>query len=570
MNMPSLSQTLALATMFFVVSGSILSPLAVSQATGSERSAILATQSVDGSFSPKVVRGTRGNTLNISASVDGPATLNLGSPGNGFWVQMEISGSTEISLNTYETSVEQIVSGGGSLTKKVKEVDRPLAAATYDMNITVDGREVALGKFIIKPRSPPEFSGNIDQWIIPPTTDVSEVTDPVETEGSIPVDSGTIPSVAKGRWVVLAVNTSEFSNGFLRSSENASDLFTAQFEQQSSTMNVQPNRFDETDIEKFVNEPQTDSLYAFVNTGRHGIEAGDRYRANVSVVGDNPFVDGQPSTTADFSVVTARAQLEHATDPIQVNGTDTIRGTTTLPPGERINITASYDGIPPFVETKQATVRANQTFQTTFDFSDVRRGDRFTITLSDQNKKYSAVRIWEVRLNYTGDQITLTEDASVTGEAKVEPGSQFDVQVHYNEGSSSFTKNQRVVVNQTGGFTANFDLSDASSTGNLSVEIPEYNKTVPASLTTKESTFTTTSTTQTTTRETTKTTRTTTSKTTTNEAATEAGITQASSGNPESPINQQTIEDSQSVPGFRAITTIIVLVGCFLVAIRRQ
>jgi len=542
---------------------------AIYSVAGSDQNRALSTPSTDASFSPKVVRGTRGNTLNISASVDGPATLNLGSPGNGFWVQMEISGSAEISLDTYETDVDDIVNGGGTLTKKVKQVDRPLAAATYDMNITIDGREVALGKFIIKPRGSPQFSDEIDQWIIPPTTNIGEVTDPVETEGAIPVDAETEPSVAKGRWVVLEVNTSEFSNGFVRSTENASDLFGVTFEQQNSTMNVQPNRFDESEIEKFVHVPQDDSLYAFVNTGRHGIEPGDRYRVNVSVVGESPFVDGQPSVTTNFSVVTARAQIEHATEPIQVNKTETIRGTTTLPPGEMINITATYDGIPPFIEPKQTTVRANQTFQTTFDFSDVRRGDRFTITLPDQNQEYHAVRTWEVRLNHTGNQLTLTEDGTITGEAKLEAGSQFEIQANYKHESSSFTKSQRVVVDQTGGFTAHFDLNDASPDGNLSISIPDYNKTVPANLRTQEPTPTAQTTTSTATT-TTTTTHTTSAKTTTTQTTTSSGLTQASSAQHQTPISQQTIEDSQSVPGFGSLTTIIVLLGALLVAIRRQ
>jgi len=569
MNIPSIPQTLAVATVFFVVSGSILSPLVVGSAAGANRETALATQSTSASFSPNVVRVTQGNTLNISASVDGPATLNLGSPENGFWVQMEISGSTEISLDTYETEVDDIVNGGGTLTTKVKQVDRPLAATTYDMNITVDGREVALGKFIIKPRGSPEFSDDIDQWIIPPTTNIGEVTDPVEIEDAIPVDAETEPSVAKGRWVVLEVNTSEFSNGFVRSSESASDLFGVTFEQQSSTMNVQPNRFDESEIEKFVHVPQDDSLYAFVNTGRHGIEPGDRYRANVSVVGESPFVDGQPSVSTNFSVVTARAKIEYATEPIPVNETETIRGTTTLPPGETINITATYDGIPPFIEPKQATVRANQTFQTTFDFSDVRRGDRFTITLPDQNKEYHAVRTWEVRLNHTGDQLTLAEDATITGEAKLEAGSQFEIQANYKRESSSFTKSQHVVVNQSGGFTAHFDLSDASPDGNLSISIPNYNKTVPANLRTQEPTPTAQTTTATATTTTTAT-HTSTAKTTTTQTTTNSGLTQASSAQQQTPISQQTIEDSQSVPGFGSLTTIIVLLGALLVAIRRQ
>ncbi|WP_202932753.1 BGTF surface domain-containing protein [Halorussus salinus] len=548
-----------------IVAASVSPPVIAGSTSETPNQASLSVPT--GSFSETVVRGTRGEKINISAAADSQATLNLGSPENGFWVQMNFSGSTEVTLDTYQTNIDDIVSGGQIEQTARRQFGRPLAATTYDMNITINGREVARGKFIIEPYGESKFVDDIDTWIAPASNGMKDVERPSELSNAIPIDAGENATVPQGRWVAFRVNTSGFNDGFLRSGANASDLFSATFTEVNPDINKQPHTFDSSEVRTFESVQQEDALYLFVNTGRHGINAGSTYRVNVSAKGNSPFIEYPESITTNFTVIEPQVNVEYSSNPMVVNSTATLRGTTTLLPGETINVTAKYDGVPPILETKETEVRMNQTFAVTFDLSNVRRGDRVIFTLPDQKKSYKAVRAWDVRLNYTGDSINLQEDAKIAGEAKLEPGSQFEVQAKYKEGATRFTKTKQVVVTQTGEFAVNFDLSDASPKGNLSIRIPEYNKTVPAVLTETPPTITTistvsTPTTTTTTQTTTKTTATTqTPTTTTKDVITQRAINES--------LTQRPKESGQSIPGFTAMSSLVGLLSVLLLMLRR-
>lgn len=546
---PSLRVT-ALAVVLVVLSAS-LSPLGL---TGSSQAvATEAALADDASFSENVVRVTQGNTVNFSASADSQATLNLGSPDMGFWVQMPISGSTQLSLDTYETNVTDMIEGG-DLTLKTTPLDAPLEPGTYSMNITVNGREVALGKLIIDPRGAPEFTDDIETWVAPRggNTDVNR---PSDLSNAIAVPSESEPTVPTGRTVAFRVNTSEFSEGFLRPEGNAAEKFAAQFVETDPDRNTPANQFRGADIATFVNVPSEDSLYLLVNTGRHNITANHTYRVNVSVVGDTPFVDRPESITTTFSVVKPEVRLDQSTTPLTANATETIRGTSTLLPGETINVTAKYDGVPPLFAPKQATVRPNQTFAVTFDLSAVRRGDTFEISLPDQDTTYQAVRAWEVRINHTGEKLTVTENATITGETKLKPGTQFAIEAHYDEGDSSFTKRETVNVTASRDFQVHFDLSEASPDGELSIRVPAYNTSLPAIVQSAPTTSPSTTTPRTPTH-----TPTPTETQTTTPTATD-GLTQQAVQETATPLTQQPVrsDPGQNVPGFAVWGTLVAL-----------
>ncbi|USZ67384.1 hypothetical protein NGM10_11675 [Halorussus salilacus] len=515
-------------------------------------------------FDENVVRVTQGESVNFSVSSDADATLNIGSPEMGFWAQSNVSGSSEVTLDTYETDADDIVRGDIDPDLRTEPLDSPLEPGTYDMNLTVNGKQTALAKLIVEPKGEPGLGNDVDRWILPSGTELDDVEEPSEVDGAVSVASDEELRVAQGRWVAFGVNTSEFSAGFVGSSSNATDLFGAEFTETDPEMNTEENRFNAANLEKVVHVREDGSVYFFVNTAQHGIDANETYRANVSVVGDSPFLDGPEWVQSSFSVVPPKAELVHAGEPIQLNATETLRGETTLPPGETVNVTASYDGVPPFVEPKEATVESNQSFAVEFDFSDVRRGETVEIALPDQQKTYDGVRIWEVRIDHTGEKVELTKDATITGDTKLEPGSEFDMEVAYTGESSSFTKQKTVIVNQDGEFSADFDLDDASEDGNLSISIPEYNKTVPAILTSQETTDTPASTTTSTPSSTTTETSTTTQETTTTDEPTEETDTAT-----ESPLTQQTIQENQSVPGFTLVSTLFVLLAAILLGVRR-
>lgn len=581
MNIPNPSRIILFTVVLFLISASVSPPLLVGASPEATNEEALNAQS-GGSFSPTIVRGTRGNKINISVSTDSDATLNLGSRDIGFLAQVNISGSTEVTLDTYQTNLSKLVSGGGdtNVVTHDSELNKPLVAGTYNMNITVDGREVALGKFIIEPRGTPEFTGDIERWASP-AAELGDTQQPSSLPNALSITPENETPIPKGRWAAFRVNTSEFSEGFLRMPGNVSEKFAVSFVEQNPELNTRPNTFTARDSNfSFVNAPSEDSLYFFVNTGNHGIEADSTYRVNVSVIGDNPFVKYPESVETNFSVVEPQANLQYSGTPMDVNTTDTIRGTTTLLPGEDVNITARYDGFPPFFKEETATVKQNQTFEMDFDFSSLERGDTFTITLPDQDKTYEAVRAWEVRLNYTGEKIQLSKDATITGDSKLDPGTEFKVEANYEGEYSSFSQSKTVVVTQTGDFSVDFDLKEASPDGNLSIRVPAYNKTVPAILVPTTTTTTTApATTQqpatTTTPDTTTTTATQTETQTTESNATSETTGEVTEETTQEALTQQRVtqqaeQSSQPIPGFTSLSTLFAIFAALLLISRRR
>lgn len=349
------------------------------------------------SFEQNVVYEQRGDVVDITVKSSQGGTVNLGSPDHGFWMQVRVGkGTTELHLNTYKAgrtgtySLDEMVwASAGSATIRglgTDPIDAPLEPTQYPMNVTIDGVERAIGKFVVVDRSTKDVSARI----APRATDVDGLSPGEVADATTPIDdNGT---VARGDWLVLHVEATGLS-GFLSKSILDGDRHgvAMSFARSNLEMNVAPNEFDGDAVRRLVPHPNHEGFYLFVDTADHDIEAGDRYDATFSVTSDGHLADEREAVSTTFRVVERRVDLQYDGSELVVEGETTIEGTTTLAPGTTVNVTARDEEILPFLTPQMATVTADRTFAATFDFTRLEPGRGFEIRLRDQGQRHDAV-----------------------------------------------------------------------------------------------------------------------------------------------------------------------------------
>ncbi|WP_435176002.1 BGTF surface domain-containing protein [Halorussus sp. AFM4] len=348
-----------------------------------------ASAGASASFSPTVTYGVQGDITTITVETSDGGVVNIGSQSEAFWMQVRVgNGKTELTLNTYlagvadtEAEMKRALSGGTVVRATPTPVDKPLEAAIYDLNVTRDGRELALGKLVLNERA----TNGIDVRIAPASLKVSELDTEKKIVGATRAPWGN-NSVARGDWLAVHVNATGLAGLFANGGVGGANGVDLRFAQVDGDMNADRNEFDGGDVERFVSVEQ--GFYVFVDTGEHDIEAGDRYNVSFTIEADTGLAKRKQVVTTSFRVAPRKVHIERngPGDRVVVEGKATISGTTTLTPGSTINITVRDDGMPPFHQSRTVRVTAERTFETTVDFSDLRPGRTFDIRLVDQGR----------------------------------------------------------------------------------------------------------------------------------------------------------------------------------------
>ncbi|WP_227353705.1 BGTF surface domain-containing protein [Haladaptatus salinisoli] len=342
-------------------------------------------------FEDATVGDERGDVIEVTVRANERATVNLGSPNDGFWAQVTVpKGKTTLAINTYRADDPNesvtLVEGGmkGKPEVRIPSESGPLEPGTYDMNVTVEigGESVTqdIGSFAVKERE----TGDAETLVLPAGTDVSAFESPADLrKAASETENGTI---AKGDKFVLALNASGLG-GFIERANlgGGAENVTVTFHESNYERNTRPNEFDGDDATRFWDE-ENDELYLVLNTSdpEYGVEVGDEYEVTFEIGEDNPMVAESETATTRFTVVERRVELDYTGDVLVVENETTVGGTTTLAPGTTINVTAFDEGAKPFYWPKTATVTANRTFAATFDFGGVEPGTEFTLELRDQ------------------------------------------------------------------------------------------------------------------------------------------------------------------------------------------
>jgi hypothetical protein len=302
----------------------------------------------------------RGDVIPITVHASKGATVNIGSPEQGSWVQVNVTkGTTTLDLNTYRAEdpneVISLKKGGikGTPNVRIPSESGPLQPGVYDMNVTVDGITQDIGSFTVEQRE----TGDAWAGVLP--TPESANPDDFETPDDLrKAASATINgTVAKGDQFALAVNVSGMS-GFL---------------------------------DKSMLDDESDVLYLVLDTDGHDIETGDTYDVTFEISAENDLISESERATTTFSVEERRVSLDYSGDVLVVEDETRIGGTTNLAPGTMVNVTAYDTGRNSFFWPKIATVTEERTLGATFDFSGVEPGTSFSIELRDQDRTITGV-----------------------------------------------------------------------------------------------------------------------------------------------------------------------------------
>ncbi|WP_227374417.1 DUF7827 domain-containing protein [Haladaptatus halobius] len=159
-------------------------------------------------FADTTVSDERGDVIEVTVRASERATVNLGSPDDGFWVQVKVpKGKTTLAINTYQVrdnkSAVTLVEGGMcGRTAEILSETGPLQRGMYDMNVTVGGITQEVGSFTVKERE----TGDAKMMVLPANTDVSKFESPDDLrKAASETENGTI---AKGDQFVLALDAS--------------------------------------------------------------------------------------------------------------------------------------------------------------------------------------------------------------------------------------------------------------------------------------------------------------------------------------------------------------------------
>ncbi|WP_162224531.1 BGTF surface domain-containing protein [Halorussus amylolyticus] len=351
----------------------------------------------DGSFEPSVVTEQQGDIVNITVNTDSAGTVNLGSPDQGFWMQVGVNkGTTTLRLNTYKAAQadeyarnERVWASNGnvrSVDLRTDPLDGPLDTAEYEMNVTVGGVEQAVGGFVVEERS----TDGISTRLAPKDTKVDSLAANEVTNATTALPANG--TVARGDWLVVGVDATGL-DGVVSKRVLDGDRhgLSMSFTQSNRRMNVDLNEFDGDSVERLVRHPDGEGFYLFVDTSDHDIQPGDWYNATFSVGSDGPLADDREAVSTDVRIVDRKVNLDYEGDEMVVDGETRVSARTTLAPGTKINVTARDEKIPPFRKPRTLTISNDREFATTFDFSDLEPGREFEIRLRDQNQRHDAV-----------------------------------------------------------------------------------------------------------------------------------------------------------------------------------
>ncbi|UPW01133.1 hypothetical protein M0R88_03285 [Halorussus gelatinilyticus] len=354
-----------------------------------------AASAASASFTPNVVYEERGDVANITVKTNGGGFVNIGSPSDAFWLRLKVGGGTnKITLNTYRAGMaksragmEKAVSGGTLMDFGVSELNQPLGAAKYSMNVTRNGNEVGVGALVIEKRK----TFGLSKQIAPTGVGVKKLTSKKGLEKHAVAPGGT---VAHDDWLLVRVNATGVKGALGPATLGGNDdVMRVRFAQTNPPLNDDPNRFYGASVERVFTLADREGFYLAVDTSSHAIEPGDAYRVEFVVPKESPLTKKRENVSTEIKVVGRRVDVKRngPGEKVVVDGKTTIRGNTSLTPGSTINISARDDDVPPFHMGRTVTVTNERTFATTFDFSDVEPGREFEIRLEDQKRTIPAI-----------------------------------------------------------------------------------------------------------------------------------------------------------------------------------
>lgn len=394
-------------------------------ALGAGSSGPHAAQEITGSFSQSTYRVVRGETVEITFSHSGPATLRVGGDEAGYLLQVNVSGSgkSTVTIDTYASTSsdpDSYVEGGdASLVYPQGGLAKSLVAAPYTLNLTVEGVEQDLGLLVIEERPPANMTANV----APGTLNLGDI-DHETLKGSLTPRQ----TVAKGDYAVLEINATGLGNAIDPdslhggSSANGIEVF---FEDLDAQPNKAAQDFDggDADVDAFWNE-ETGSLLVVWDTedvvlygGRHS------YNVSLAIEADHNELleEDTVESHTEITVVTPQIRVDTGDGQLEVypweSDVISIEGTTNLAPGSPFQFRAQAFEPRPFLKKSQTEVSENGTVEAEMDLGDVARGIEFPLWVLGHRD----VSQWTISLRESAAVFTFENQTAESGEvARIE------------------------------------------------------------------------------------------------------------------------------------------------------
>lgn len=361
---------------------------------------LAATQAGSATFENGTVVEQRGDVAQFTVLFDGTdrATVTIGSPDVNYQVTFTIAdgdgdGEATVRFNTAVVGLQAddktgISADGADGTinyeMNVGPVPGPLDAATYNMELSVDGELTDVGAIVLNERATEDMA----VWTAPGEASPNNTT--------ALLDAVTQRDrVAQGDWAVLQVEAS----GLYGYVDNVSDLEDPDHGLNFTVTELpgrnRPEQLVDVDPARLLTDSTNDSLFVLVDTSDLNVTTD--YEATFTINDSNPYVEEgeSESASATFTVVERNVSFENLTAEgeleLPAESDVTVSGDTSVAPGTVFEVQLRTFGAGAFLQSDQATVTDEGTWSVTFNLSEASDGTEFDLRIDDPSANVSGV-----------------------------------------------------------------------------------------------------------------------------------------------------------------------------------
>jgi hypothetical protein len=352
----------------------------------------------EASFAESVVVEQRGDValVTVYLSNTDAAALTVGSENVNYLTEARVTdgdgdGVVRVRISTHlaggwtgaaESEAYGTLAGsdGVSVSRETGQLDGPLAAGTYDMELSIGGSPTDVASLQLEE---PAAQGMT-------TLTAAEGTDTTDPDAVLSAASER-DVVATGDVAVVAVAT-EGTLGYIDDSSDLADGtrgVSLELEETDPPPNQRANRLD-VSAGGLHTYARNDVLVVAIDTDSVDVSPGEEYEARFSVADENPYFGGATELSTTFTVRERTASV--AGDPVTVepDSGETIRGTATHAPGTELTVrVSSQSDMNPFLLEETVTVGSDGAFAAAMDFSVAEDGTEFTVEVQENGEAVS-------------------------------------------------------------------------------------------------------------------------------------------------------------------------------------
>jgi len=359
---------------------------------------------ITASFSDATVQEDRGDTLSFTVNLQNTdsVSITVGSDDVNYAVDLVLTdgdddGEVTVNVDTLaagnvadEDAVYSTADADDSVTadRTTAQLDNPLSTGSYDLSLTVNGEEKAIGSFYLRDRTTTSMS----IWTAPGDENIEELDD---IESLLGMESGGLTQTSEvtvGDWLIVQVQASGVYAYLDGVDDFEQDGLTLESTEQDPGLNQDPDVWtvEAGDNGMILTDPANDQFFYARKIADNPDNAGTEWETEFEISDENSFVpeDESESVTATWSLQDRTGEIDTNTEDetlvVSASNTAMISGETSLAPGTEVTVMVrSEDNQEPFLERVFPTVAADGTWSAAFDLSDLPDGTPLTVKLQE-------------------------------------------------------------------------------------------------------------------------------------------------------------------------------------------